>query len=404
MRWSINNPATEVRADFGEYKKKSVLIPENVYAKLNHWVDKAKGEVSGMGEVQVDGDTYVVTDVYLLKQRSTASDTHLSAEALVDLRVELDQQGKGQEGLKLWWHSHADMNTFWSQTDTETQAMLVSDVDWMLSIVLNKKRSIRACIDYRKAGLTIKADDLPVFVETGGVKEKELLDKEFDAKVTETGWGGGYGAKWQTRTDLSNRPVYAQNYGYDISKLQWWDREKQFWVDGEPPRKQGRPPSDTDHPNYLHTHGPGARRYQGWAEDTAVYSRNYYNEGYGYDTKRITDLSTPASKGELFFENLEGKERRAVTKFCDEQEPMCLPSTECGNCSGKGYSFWVRRLSANICLDCIIQETDKARGKGIAFRAIVPSILAGKRKYGKQDGSVSTESPDLPDTIKQGED
>lgn len=388
MRWRVNEDKAAVKVDLPDtYGERKVVIPEDVYAKITHWTDRAKGEVSGMGEVEVKDGDYIITDVHLLKQESSGAHTDLDAEALVDLRVELDKAGRAQDGFKLWWHSHADMTTYWSTTDTNTQKMLVSDTDWMLSIVVNKKRHVRACLDFREGAITIKVDEVPVFVETSAKINSEELDKEFDDKVKEPkaewAYGTGYTHPGAQDFDWKNRPKYTAGYNYDYGQLQWWDKGKQMWEDGEPQRKPGRRPINEEHPNYIHVHGPvGSRTHD-------------HTDGF-LPPIASTDVSTPASRGDLHWEGMDRKEKKLVRKFTTEEEPMCLPK-ECGNCDVKGYVFWVRRLSEFVCMDCIQVECDIARPRGIPFRDIFPLKLFNKRTYRRTQITGPTEQVEQGD-------
>ena len=109
------------------------------------YADAAKGEISGMGLVEKIGDMFVVTEIYLLKQKCSFSTTEINSDDLGKLMLELAGQGK-ESSLKLWWHSHASMDTFWSGTDNDT-AKLLSGSNWMFRIVVNKHSKLKASLD-----------------------------------------------------------------------------------------------------------------------------------------------------------------------------------------------------------------------------------------------------------------
>lgn len=97
-----------------------VVIPQEVYDKVMHWVNKAGNyEVSGMGRVVYDKQesTFRVLDAYLLKQSNQAAHTEIDENALNKLAYQCHRE----EGtLRWWWHSHAKMPTFFSTTDVAT--------------------------------------------------------------------------------------------------------------------------------------------------------------------------------------------------------------------------------------------------------------------------------------------
>ena len=181
MDWIVNKGDSKCEVE----NELFVVLSEAVYQRLCAYVDAVDTEISGMGEVVVKDGELVVTEVYLLEQVCTGAHTELDSTSIARLRAQLHEQGKAQDGFKLWWHSHANMGCFWSGTDTGTQEELVSDTDWALSIVLNKKREIRAKVSVRdKVVGTIGIDELPVIVRSTSPEfDGEGLKKEVEEKV-----------------------------------------------------------------------------------------------------------------------------------------------------------------------------------------------------------------------------
>lgn len=185
MKWEINSPKNEV-----EIKNRfEVIFPEPVYAKMMAYVDAVDGEISGMGEVQRIGNSYIVKDVWLLKQECSGTSTAIDAVSLADLRAEVFSQGKARDGFQLWWHSHANMDTFWSGTDKATMDMFMQDIDWMLFVVANKKRSVRARVEYRKP-VGVVFEDVAVAVQSEVMFDKTAVEAEVKAKVSDKRWSG----------------------------------------------------------------------------------------------------------------------------------------------------------------------------------------------------------------------
>jgi hypothetical protein len=163
----------------------SVRIDNLVYQKIMHWIDKATGEVSGLGKLTIDKETGVIDikSAILLKQSNTGTSTEIEAEAIAKAMYET----RNDEGhLNFWWHSHVNMNVFWSGTDLDT----IRDIGkqgFVVATVFNKKREMLSCL-YRKGddifpetfidGLDTKIVD---FIDNTLI---EQWDKEFDEKCS----------------------------------------------------------------------------------------------------------------------------------------------------------------------------------------------------------------------------
>ena len=94
-----------------------ILIAKEVYDKVLYWVNKSPVEISGLGKCVFKDGNYIVTSAHLLEQENGPASTDIDAEAASKLQYETREE----EGhLNWWWHSHVNMNVFWSGTDTAT--------------------------------------------------------------------------------------------------------------------------------------------------------------------------------------------------------------------------------------------------------------------------------------------
>ena len=122
-----------------------LIIPRLIYKEIMHYVDKAPGEISGLGTLTLDEGVFTVGKVVLCKQKNTGSTTDLDADDVATAMFQLkDEPGD----MRFWWHSHADMGVFWSTTDHETMAEL-AEHGWFLSTVFNKKREMKTCLTFK---------------------------------------------------------------------------------------------------------------------------------------------------------------------------------------------------------------------------------------------------------------
>ena len=149
--------------------------------RILHYVDLAPGEVSCLGTVERDGEALVVTDLFLPKQSCSGASTEMDPADVAKLLVDLEQQGIDPKTLRLWLHSHADMNCFWSGTDTETIAGLCND-GFLLSIVTNKAGRMLARVDvFEPIPFTIDKVPIEPLLPDFGLREQ--CQAEIEAKV-----------------------------------------------------------------------------------------------------------------------------------------------------------------------------------------------------------------------------
>ncbi len=205
----------------------SVAINARAYQKIRHWVMMAQGEVSGLGIVSERRDErghiiqLVVDEVYLIKQQCSGTDTLLNDESIAQFLIEMTKQEEDVSKLKLWWHSHANMEVFWSSTDEQCIQGLANS-SYMLSIVVNKKKNMLARIDvYNPFHLTLNKIETDVFYPD----EPELAEfckNEFIEKVTEHSFGSSQHSVF-TRDDLipSKFPCRDDRFDAEIEQLEY---------------------------------------------------------------------------------------------------------------------------------------------------------------------------------------
>lgn len=158
-----------------------IILPADVKQKIDHWVDIAPGEISGLGVVEEVADGYRVSRVFLLKQECTGVETELEGQSIADLQCELLDEGNGdQDRLLFWWHSHVKMSTYWSSTDEDCIKACLGSSYWV-SVVFNKHKSTRGRVDFKVGERTITLDDLTVRTEP--VKQKTSFDNISNALI-----------------------------------------------------------------------------------------------------------------------------------------------------------------------------------------------------------------------------
>lgn len=142
--------------------KKKIVLSAEAHAKIENWVDLCKWEISGLGTLIEEEDRLYVDQVFLLDQEVTSAETEISDLGVSKLVSVLPKPMRNT--LRFWWHSHVNMDVFWSGTDESCIRKLRGE-GALLSIVFNKKGQTRTRIDYDNGLLHSKMDGLSYEVE-----------------------------------------------------------------------------------------------------------------------------------------------------------------------------------------------------------------------------------------------
>lgn len=161
-----------------------IIIPMNIRNEIQFLVDNCALEISGLGNVVYDKDAnaYRVVSIILLDQEVGAAHTDIDdaavAQAVYDLR---DSEGE----LAFWWHSHVNMDTFWSGTDKSTMIEIGKN-GLCVAVVFNKKEEMRGALVMSPDGFpSYLVDDVDIEIEYTYDFDTEAKLAEMKAKVRE---------------------------------------------------------------------------------------------------------------------------------------------------------------------------------------------------------------------------
>lgn len=166
--------------------KPKILIPRNVLNRMQAYVDLCDKEISGLGTVVYDHKYggYVVKRVMLLEQEVSSSTTDLDDNAVAQALYEY-REYEGKEEVAFWWHSHVNMNTFWSTTDHDTMDSIGKN-GLCVAVVLNKKKEKRGAIVMAPKNFpAVKFDDVDIVILDTIDFSMDDIKKEIEAKVKE---------------------------------------------------------------------------------------------------------------------------------------------------------------------------------------------------------------------------
>lgn len=124
---------------------REIRIRSHALDRLLLYAQRCPVEIGGLGTVAADPDGLLITDVFLLAQKVSASDTELDTEALFDFLARHVAEGGDPAQVRLWWHSHADMDVAWSETDRATIRSLPGD--FWVALLVNRRGEVVCRLD-----------------------------------------------------------------------------------------------------------------------------------------------------------------------------------------------------------------------------------------------------------------
>ena len=147
-------------------------------------------EISGFADVEYNSarNAFVAGEVYLLRQEVSGAATHMDEEAVSKFNLEMIKAGKMQLP-RIWFHSHVNMQAFFSATDEETLKDLQNET-FIIALVGNKRKEMKAkayvaeSIPMLGQSSYIEIDPMTITVDLEYERIPEALRKEVDEKVT----------------------------------------------------------------------------------------------------------------------------------------------------------------------------------------------------------------------------
>lgn len=166
-----------------ESNKLIVKIDQDTVTKIRWLTDNMTIEVSAWLLGEIDNGEIKIDGMLIPEQESSGTSVDVSAEANTRLRK---QYGKQCEKIIGQWHSHPDMDAFWSSTDEEDIENTMKTKDLFFFMVTGKDGAVLSRIDLNgPIKATIHDINLKIQIE----KEEEIikqLKKEVKEKVKES--------------------------------------------------------------------------------------------------------------------------------------------------------------------------------------------------------------------------
>jgi len=175
--------------------------------------DTMKCEIGGMAICYQDEDgDWVVTDPVILKQDVTGSTCDLDKDELANYYCKAAKKHEKKNFRFCWWHSHHNMDVFWSGTDIKG-INEYSDGDLSFALVVNLKRENKFRISMWKPVTLHEDTTLQIVDYKKSSIPKKILDEVENLcnkpVTTYTSW------KDRKTTDTYPNPYQANIFGDD---------------------------------------------------------------------------------------------------------------------------------------------------------------------------------------------
>jgi hypothetical protein len=133
----------QIKEDDGNGLK--LHIPLDAILRIQAFVDECPDEISGLGEIKtLVSQGFELNQPFILEQPVTGASTDIT-ESAANFVYELAEKGQSPAPYKFWWHSHVNMDVFWSSED-EATARGFGNV-FMISMVINRRKEFLIRLD-----------------------------------------------------------------------------------------------------------------------------------------------------------------------------------------------------------------------------------------------------------------
>lgn len=198
--------------------KKSHKNDNNIYItrecldKMKLYIEECPTEISGLGRAFQKDRYIVVTDIIILKQKCTSTESEMDDAAI----AEFVSKCEDPENWRVFWHSHANMGVFWSGTDENTISKFGMD-GWLISIVGNKRGEFLTRMDLYSLGITADCRLLSFAPELSEAREevkKEIKELVSTPPPTYSTVGEDWAKSWYKRDSYYDYSKNKKNKSY----------------------------------------------------------------------------------------------------------------------------------------------------------------------------------------------
>lgn len=197
-----------------------IIFSPKAYQKIKYFVRSTEDEISGLGKSKIiDNHRIVIQDIEILNQENGGSHTILEEKAMAEFINDKIRNDEDIVSWNVWWHSHANFGTFWSNQD-ETTIEETTGAPYLISIVTNRDLNMLSRIDFFKPlRLTMNLD---VFKSKGRPREsKKYLIQYCERKIKKCiKTTIGFDDRWNFSTQKNSKNL-SQLSVQEILDQQW---------------------------------------------------------------------------------------------------------------------------------------------------------------------------------------
>jgi proteasome lid subunit RPN8/RPN11 len=199
-------------------------ISEKDWYKLQGWATLAyeedKNEISGLMTAvpQKDGRV-LVSDVEILKQENSGTNTELDGDAVSEYMMKYGMKYNNPNMKFVWWHSHHTMGAFWSGTDTnEIEAW--KNKSYSLALVINLKEEYLFRVSFwQNNGLPIEQHvdtTLTIERETPKINITKAMKKQYEELCDNKSYNNVTNSWHQYQQNLWNQKTHKHEKNYNL--------------------------------------------------------------------------------------------------------------------------------------------------------------------------------------------
>lgn len=157
-------------------EKPKLLIPIESWRKIMAYTDLAEGEITGFADVDYDSEqeNFIMKEVYLIDQIAEAAEVEMNEEQIAAFMLKRIEAGATQMP-RIWWHSHVNMEVFFSGTDDATISEFKND-SYTISLVVNKNRDMKAQLNLWKPFTYMSPIEVRIMFEYTDIPQ-EIIDE-----------------------------------------------------------------------------------------------------------------------------------------------------------------------------------------------------------------------------------
>ena len=208
-------------------EKPMLRFTPTAWAKLRWCCHHSSDECGGFGITPNFPD--LVEDFVMLKQDVTPVTVEFEDTAVADFLEDMVERGlQPHQCMRVWIHTHPNMNPTPSSVDEETFERVFGECDFAIMFILSTKDTCY-CRIQTNVGLPteLKIDVAVDYSTSFGPSDEEAWKKEYDENVSSSAFGPGYGHSYVTPYD------YSGGGGYSDDRDPWesgWDAGSR-WAD-----------------------------------------------------------------------------------------------------------------------------------------------------------------------------